>query len=114
MTTKTIQAYENLELAARSLDVASAHFKKCRTVLDTIQANCVHVWNKSEYTPKIEKGYYIPSDKERGIEMGVDPQPGTHVPEEITPKWTRRCGICGKVEETTKTQEGPRQPKFKG
>ena len=77
--------------------------------LKAFEDSCQHQWGEPKYDPIIRQAYYIPSDKERGLEMGVDSQPGCHVPREETPLWRRRCSVCGKIEETkrstTKTTE---------
>ena len=55
--------------------------------------------------PIYREAYYIPSDRERGIEMGVDSLPGCHVPAETTREWKRTCLLCNRTQTTRRTKK---------
>lgn len=99
---------------------AKKAFKTARKTLTTKQeelrvaeSHCHHVWGPVKYVGYREPGYYIPGDKERGIEMGVDAQLGMHVSPKEVEKWQRKCTACDKVETTDQIQKKEvREPKF--
>lgn len=64
-------------------------------MLDSQQQHCQHEWGAVVYKPDYREGYYIPSDKEQGRQMGVDSQPGCYVSAKTTPKWKKTCSKCG-------------------
>jgi len=49
----------------------------------------------------------MPSDREQGIELGIDSRPEYYVPAETKKRWKRTCKVCGKTETTSqiKTRE---------
>ena len=69
--------------------------------LTRLERACSHTWGSVVYDPVHTEGYRIPSDREQGIEMGVDSRPAYDVPSQTTRRWRRACTICGKVETTT-------------
>jgi hypothetical protein len=79
--------------------------KNKQRVLWGLEQNCPHEWTEPKYVGEHVEGYYIPSDRERGIEMGVDSRMGCHVPSKDIPKWERRCKRCDKVEVTTNVEK---------
>lgn len=73
--------------------------------LDAAERQCQHDWAKTEYVPDHQEGYRIPSDREMGLEMGVDSRPACYVAAKTTPKWKRTCKKCDKTEITTRTKK---------
>lgn len=78
--------------------------------LDYLRTNCVdhapHAWGDVQFTPEHREGYVIPSDLDRGVNLGVDTIVSrTHVPPETINEWTRRCAKCGTEEHTRETSE---------
>lgn len=74
--------------------------------VESLEKSCSHVWDEVRYTPDYKEGYYIPSDIEQGINLGVDTRvSGVHVPSSTTKKWSRTCRKCGKTETTTSVKK---------
>ena len=67
------------------------------------ERTCRHDWTAPEYTPDVQEGYQDPGDPEGT--MGVDRRLPMWVPRQETPKWTRTCRKCGKVETTTRAKK---------
>jgi rRNA maturation endonuclease Nob1 len=76
-----------------------------RIVLEEMEQQCSHEWSQPEYVGHYEPGYRIASDRERGIELGVDSRPAYDIPGRDVMKWQRTCRKCGKVETTTNTKK---------
>jgi hypothetical protein len=51
----------------------------------------------------------IPSASSHGGTMGVDRQLPCWIPRQETPRWSRKCGKCLKVEETYNTKDDVRK-----
>jgi len=71
---------------------------------EAVFSDCKHDWEE-KYTPIHYEGYRVPSDRERGLELGVDSRPATYVSATTEKKWTRTCKKCGKQEVTSRTRE---------
>lgn len=83
-------------VASLKRDLASAESR-----LSSLERTCRHGFDKVVSDPIIRPGYYEPGDPPGT--MGIDHRSGFHVPESRTPRWTRTCLYCGKVEETRET-----------
>jgi len=80
--------------------------------LDHLVRNCAHQFGAVVSDPIIRKGYTEPGDVPGT--MGVDWRSSFYVPEERTPRWTRTCSLCGKVEETRETtKQVSESPRFR-
>jgi len=73
--------------------------------LNRIQNGCKHDWGQTQFVPDYQEAYYIPSDREQGIELGVDSRPGCYVDAENTRIWTRTCRTCGETQTTQRTKK---------
>lgn len=82
---------------------AESQLRNARSALANLEARCSHVWGRVVSDPIIRKGYTEPGDVPGT--MGIDFRPSFYVPEQVTPRWTRTCTVCGKVEETTATDK---------
>ena len=87
------------------IDALEAKLKAKKEHLSNLQRSCSHDWGQTEYVPIYHEAYYIRSDKERGIEMGVDSLPGCHVPAETIKRWKRTCLLCGMYQTTQNTKK---------
>lgn len=67
-----------------------------------IQRTCKHKWTAPKYDPIIRPGGSSPGDTPGT--MGVDFRGPCSWPEERTPRWSRTCTVCNKVEYTSKTK----------
>lgn len=92
---------------ARNIRSAVAHaefqLSSARSALSNLEARCSHEWGQVVSDPIIRKGYTEPGDAPGT--MGIDHRSSFYVPEQVTPRWTRTCNLCGKVEETTATDK---------
>lgn len=79
--------------------------EQSRQRLARLERTCQHQWGKIEYVPDYQPGYRIPSDRERGLELGVDSQPECYVEAKTTRKWQRTCASCGMAQTTTRTKK---------
>lgn len=73
--------------------------------LQAAEDQCPHKWGEIKYNPIEKAGYRIPSDREQGIELGIDSRPEMYVPPSKTDRWRKECALCGKVVETTHAEE---------
>ena len=58
---------------------------------------------KTIYDPIYHAAYTCPGDPPGT--MGVDWRGPVHVPSKTIPKWRRTCDLCGKIEETQRTND---------
>ena len=87
---------------------ASHHQSEAKRLQDEIKrlvSSCKHDWCAAEYKPDHQEGYRIPSDREQGIELGVDSRPAMYVPPKTTRRWSRTCPLCGLIQTTTRTKK---------
>jgi len=101
MATATGQCASKIRLEIQDL-IRQLNSKKA--TLENLENSCLHEWEE-KFTPEYRRGYHMPSDREQGIELGVDSRPAYDVPDRTIDKWTRTCKICGKVQETTYSQD---------
>ena len=94
------------------IDMLKRELEECQTSLRNIVDSCTHKWRKPEQKSKHHPAYYIPSDEEQGLQMGVDRRPGCHVPSKTDTWWERECELCGKIEKTTTTKPTAVEPVF--
>lgn len=80
--------------------------------LDQLVRTCTHEWGQPERRVENKPGYYIPGDREQGIELGVDSRPGMHVPGSCIVWWERECEKCGLVQKTNVTRPIAVEPVF--
>lgn len=93
------------------LDRARAEVARLEAEQARRQASCVHAWGTPKYTPDVRPGYW--SDDLYGRMIERVPPCQVWTPEKVTPRWTRTCSTCGKVETTDKTSERvTRSPDF--
>lgn len=76
--------------------------REAQQQLETIENQCGHNW-KITYTPDYQAAYTIQGDPPGT--MGVDWRGPVSVPSKTTPKWTRTCSICQRIETTTQTKK---------
>ena len=98
----TTKASRAAELRA-SIQVLERDLEQARTSLKQLVATCRHEWSEAKYDPTVRPAHTIPGDKPGT--MGVDFRGPTFVPEEVTPRWTRTCRVCGHVEATQRVKE---------
>jgi hypothetical protein len=87
----------------REIEQREAELKILKNKVDEIYRNCYHRWGEPVYNPIYHEAYTIPGDPPGTC--GVDWRGPTWVEAKTIPRWKRRCAICGKEEETTKTEE---------
>ena len=105
MTTEAMTARNRIVTLERELASAKAN-------LSHLEFACSHAFGSPVSDPIIRKGYTEPGDAPGT--MGIDHRSSFYVPEERTPRWTRTCGLCGKVEETRETtKEVSESPTFR-
>jgi hypothetical protein len=76
-----------------------------------MEASCQHQWGKVKWAGERREGYTIPGDAPGT--MGVDWRGPTHVPPTTIDRWERTCEICGKTEQTDRTEtRETKVPKF--
>jgi hypothetical protein len=94
-----------VEEARKAFEAAGILLRHKEETLARMENQCQHRWSEAKYTPEHHESYTIPGD-EPGT-MGVDFRGPMYVPPSETPKWTRTCLECGKIQITTasKTQE---------
>lgn len=83
--------------------------------LEDAEISCQHQWGEPAWCGQHVESKYIPGDKEMGREMGVDSRPGFHTNAYTIDKWKRVCSICGKEQETNRTESVTtviKKPKF--
>ena len=68
--------------------------------LKTLYVNCEHEWDypQGNYDPIITKAHSVPAHVMNQLGMKTDGP--YHVPEKITPRWTRKCKVCSVVQST--------------
>lgn len=101
----------NLAVKLRQdVEALEAELRARKQALSAAECNCRHDWGKVVYDPVVREAYTDPGD--RPGTMGVDWRGPVHVPREETPRCTRKCKLCGKVEHTfhaeTQTSQVPR------
>lgn len=94
-----------------ALDRARAEVARLEYEQARRQATRAHTWTEPRYTPDVRPGYWSEDIYGRMIK-GQEPR-RVWTPEKITPRWTRSCSTCGRVETTTETTEiVTRTPRF--
>lgn len=94
MTTDAISTRNRIANLERELASSKA-------TLSRLEFACSHAFGSPVSDPIIRRGYTEPGDAPGT--MGIDWRPSFYVPEQRTPRWTRTCSLCGKVEETRET-----------
>jgi len=92
-----------IEDLRKAIRAAEENLKNYKARLDTLERECPHQWGEVIYDPIKYPGYHSPGDPPGT--MGVDRRLPSYVEPSTTPRWTRTCEVCGKVEITTRTQE---------
>lgn len=72
-----------------------------KAVLRRVEETCRHDWSHPQADHIRYEGYTIPGDPPGT--MGIDWRGSAHVPAREEQRWKRTCGICGKIEYTTRT-----------
>lgn len=76
--------------------------KRAESNLERAVQSCQHNFTEPKYDPIKTQGYM--AGDEPGT-MGSDYIPKHWIEGTTTPRWTRECKICGKVEQTTQTNQ---------
>jgi hypothetical protein len=86
--------------------------KLIKATLERKQASCQHDWPEPKYAPIVKPAYEHPGDPPGT--MGVDWRGPVWIPRQETPRWSRKCRKCLKVEETYNAKDDVRKvPVFK-
>lgn len=100
MTPEAKEARARVERLGRELDAAKGR-------LAHIERKCPHQWSAVQYTPDVREAYrtqniqgHFTVDRNGHIDAPI-----VDVPRQETPKWSQTCGLCGRVDTTTHTND---------
>jgi hypothetical protein len=86
----------------RKVEQIERELANTKAELSGKQAACIHQFGEPIYNPIIEKGYTIAPRTPQNYD-DIPYAQGYTVEDKITPRWTRTCPLCGKVEHTHQT-----------
>jgi hypothetical protein len=89
----------------RQIEEKREDLERDQATLKHAEGLCAHKWEKIQYVPVHHNGYRIPSDRERGLVMGVDSRPEFYVSSKTVKTWHRTCAVCGKIEITDRIKK---------
>jgi len=99
------------EALTKEIETLEVRLRKARDELRTFYESCEHEWGPVTYTPLMSCEYTDPGDPPSSY--SIDTGLPVYVPGHTTPRWSRTCKCCGKVEYTERTNEHiTRTPRF--
>jgi hypothetical protein len=111
MFNKVIEMRADAQQLRERVEKMTDELKVSQHALETLVANCPHLYTPAVYDPIVREGYTDPGDPPGT--MGVDRRLPCYIPEETIRRWKRECTLCGNVEYTTRTTQNiTEQPRW--